>query len=214
MKIVANGAEIPFNLTEEEHFGDLVKSLLSLTNQADKLVLECKLNGEVVSLLERENFKNIPIDDVELVELKVSSKSGSIMSSLDALDEALSVFIQSFSEVSDALISGQKQNAMKKFGNTLGNWKEVVNFLRVVESSFDIDFSKMIVDGKPVSQSNDELFSLLEQIRNAIVSEDTVTIGDLVEYELKDKIEEQRVICKQLKGHILEKANQKKEQYS
>ena len=106
------------------------------------------------------------------------------------------------------LISGQKHKALTKFGETLELWRQVVNFLRVIENSFNLKFNEIEVNGKKVETANTELYSLLNSIKKAINDEDLVTISDLVEYELRDKFEEQKDICIALQKVIQEQADQ------
>ena len=203
MEIIANGVTIPFTLSREENLTELIKSLLILSNEADKLVTECKVNGEIISLMERNKYQNVPISDVKTVELTACGKSQRISELLEVLEDVFSSFISSFTKVADLLVAGQKHSALKKFSETLSNWREVVNFLRIVEATGGVCFNLYKIGEKTINQANEELFSLLTDIKKAIEVEDTVTISDLIEYELKDKITEQQAICKLLKEKIL-----------
>lgn len=212
MEVIANGQQIPFTLDDEKHFLDVLQTLLGLTNQANKLVLECKLNGEVVSLLDRSGFADIPVSQVEKIELVVANKDERIKESLAEINNALTAFIESFGEVSNLLIAGQKQSALKKFAATLEQWRKVVNFLRVIEASCSLDFKTLAVDGKTVEETNSELYGVLAEVKTAIENEDVVAIGDLVEYELKDKLEEQKKVCLVIEKQVTLQTQQKAKQ--
>jgi len=206
MNVIANGQKIPFTVTEEKNLTDILKTLLLLTNQADKLVIECKVNGEIVSLLEREQYKDRALDGIDTIELSVVRKSQRVIDSLQDIENLFPLFFEYFTEVTNALIAGQKHKAMTKFSETLNVWRQAVNFLRVIETSFKLRFSEIIVNGKSVEQANTDLYNVLNEIKTAIEHEDLVTISDLIEYELKPKIDEQKAICNHLQSVVQDEA--------
>ena len=212
MEVIANGQTIPFTPAEEKNLKDVIETLLLISHQANKLVVECKVNGEKVSLLDRSSFSDMPIEDIQKIELTVENKVTRVFESLDEIERLFPALISSFAEVSDTLIAGQKHKAMVSFSESLNNWRKIINFLRVIESSYKVKFDEVEVNGKKVEDLNKELFELLSQIKTAIENEDLVTIGDLVEYELKDKLEEQKSIISSLKNVVQEEAQRLKQQ--
>lgn len=214
MEVIANGQVIPFTLTDEKTVKDLVETLLLLTSQANKLVLECKVNGEAVSLMDRSGYADVAIETVDKIEIIVENKTARVIESLDEIERLLPVIINSFTEVSDTLIAGQKHKALTLFSESLSNWRKIINFLRVIEASYKINFAEIEVNGKTVEKMNDDLFSLLLELKQAIENDDLVTIGDLVEYELKAKLEEQISIIGSLKGVVHAEVHRLEQQFS
>lgn len=206
MEVYANGQLIPFTLTEEKSLRDVLDTLLLLSNQANKLVVECKVNDEVISLLEKEKCNDVSIDSVQKIELRVENKVQRVIESLQEIETFFPLIIEQFSEVSNSLIAGQKHKAMTVFASALDKWRRIVNFLRVIEATYRLKFAEIEVQGKKIEVANDELFNLLSEIKKAIENEDLVTIGDLVEYELKDKLEEQKNIIIVLQNIIKEES--------
>ena len=208
MQVIANGQKIPFNLTEEKNGKEVLQTLLLLTNQANKLIIECKINGEPISLLERDKFAEQPIASIETIEILVEDKTRRVVGCLKEIDGLYTKISEAFTDVSNTLIAGQKHKALNLFSEALDNWRKVINFLRVIETSYKLTFSEIEINGKKVEEANTELFKVLTEIKKAIENEDLVTIGDLVEYELKDKIKEQKNIVTTLQD-IIQKEAQK-----
>jgi len=207
MQVIANGQQIPFSLTEEKSLKDVVETLLLLTSQANRLVIECKVNEEPVSLLDRTGLQDISVEKIDKIELRVENKTTRVIESLDEIERLFPIIINSFTEVSDTLIAGQKHKALTAFTQSLGNWRKIINFLRVIEASYKLDFDTIEINGRKVDDLNTDLFNILNEIKKAIENEDLVTIGDLVEYELKDKLEEQKSVITILKNVVREKAD-------
>ena len=208
MQVIANGKKIPFNLNEEKNGKEILQTLLLLTNQANKLIIECKINGEPISLLERDKFAERPIESIESIEILVEDKTRRVIGCLKEIDGLYTKISEAFTDVSNTLIAGQKHKALTLFSEALDNWRKIIDFLRVIETSYKLTFSEIEVNGKKVEEANTELFKVLTEIKKAIENEDLVTIGDLVEYELKDKIKEQRNIVITLQD-IIQKEAQK-----
>jgi hypothetical protein len=214
MEVIANGQQIPFTLTEEKTVKDVVETLLLLSSQANKLVIDFKVNDESLSLMDRQSYADIPIETVKKIEIIVENKSARVIESLDEIERLLPVIINSFTDVADTLIAGQKHKALSIFSESLGNWRKMINFLRVIESSYKISFDEIEVNGKKVKDLNNELFTVLTEIKKAVENEDLVTIGDLVEYELKTRLEEQRNVISLLKTVVLEQVQKLESQIS
>lgn len=207
MEVIANGQQIPFTLSEEKTLKDVVETLLLLSSQANRLIIECKVNEKPVSLMDRTGFEDILVDTIEKIELRVENKTIRVLESLDEIERLYPIIINSFTEVADTLIAGQKHKAMTAFSESLNNWRKIINFLRVIEASYKLNFETIEVNGRKIDDINADLYIVLSEIKKAIENEDLVTIGDLVEYELKEKLKEQQGIISSLKTVVQEKAD-------
>ena len=93
MEVIANGQKIPFNITEEKNWSDVLKTLLLLTNQANKLIFECKINGEIISLIERNKYTDHTVESIEKIEITVANKAERVIESLKEIEKVYPTFI-------------------------------------------------------------------------------------------------------------------------
>jgi len=191
MEIWANNEKLPFEITKEETLGDLISSLLILSNQANKVVLEVIVDEKTLPLEEREKFEDQSLKSVKKVELRVENKLPIALFALEEAKRLLPDFRTSLSEVSELLMAGQKHKAMSLFGNSLVLWRKIINFIRTVGVSYHINFNEVTFDGKKIEEKNFDLLKTLQEIKAAMEREDIVSLGDLIEYELIGKVEEQ-----------------------
>jgi len=198
MEIWANNEKVPFQLTKEETLGDLISSLLILCNQANKVVLEVTVDGNVLPLEERDKFEQQSLQGVKRVDLKLENKLPIAIFALEEAKRLLPEFRGNLSDVSELLMAGQKHKAMSLFGNSLVLWRKVINFLRTVGVSYHINFNDIEFDGKKLEEKNLELLKTLQEIKAAIEREDIVSLSDLIEYELIGKVEEQSQVIDRL----------------
>lgn len=202
MEIWANNEKVPFRLTKEETLGDLIGSLLILSNQANKVVLEIVVDGLPFPLEDRAKFEDRPIREVHKVELRVENKLPIALFALEEAKRLLPEFRTNLGEVSELLMSGQKYKAMSLFSNSLVLWRKIINFIRTVGVSYHLDFNEIFFDGKRIDDKNFELLKTLQEIKAAMERGDIVSLSDLIEYELIGKVEEQSQIIDQLVGAV------------
>lgn len=198
MQIFANKNVLPFNITTEKTLGELVNSLLLLTSQANKVLTDLVVDGTPVSLDDRESFQERPLNGIETVDLTVGNKLEIVLYVLLEAKKLLPQFQASLSEVADLLMAGQKHKAMSLFGTALGIWRKVVNYLKTVGMSYELNFGAIQFEDKSLEEKNMELLGVLQEIKKAMENEDSVMLGDLIEYELLEKVAVQGRIIDEL----------------
>ncbi len=206
MEVIANGQKIPFALTGEKNLAEVLQTLFLLSSHANKLIIMCKVNGDDINLLKRQEYVNIGIDQIDKIEITVENRLERVLESLDEITRILPMISSSFGEVANFLIAGQKHKSLTLFSSVLENWRQVIGFLKVIEGTYKIKFEDLDFKGKRVIDANNELYDLLINVKNAIENDDLVTVSDLIEYEIKDKLEEQKEIIEVIKKAITEKA--------
>jgi hypothetical protein len=87
------------------------------------------------------------------------------------------------------LQSGSEKEAMENIDIIVGTLQSVVSLLQIINSTFSIDFNKLIFDDGTVEEFNNKLNSTLEEILNAFENRDIILLADLLGYELVPKIE-------------------------
>ena len=204
MEIWANNQKIPFEVQQEKNLGDLITSLLLLTNEANKVIMEIEVDGEIVPLEERQKYESRPLENIKRVNLVVEGK---LQMSLFALAEAkrmLPEFSVKLSEVSGLLMAGQKNKAMTIFANSLDTWRKIISYLKTVRVAYKLDLTNVTYDGKNIEDKNTELLKSLQEIKVALEKEDVVALSDLLEYELISQIDEQVKIIEKIEDVVKE----------
>ncbi|MFC1809295.1 hypothetical protein ACFL3D_04160 [Candidatus Omnitrophota bacterium] len=199
MQIFANKQLIPFEIKHEKTIGEIIDSLLLLTNQVNKVIIDIKVDGASVSLAERDTFQNTSLEGIEKIDLLIENKLQLVLYALQEAESHLPKFSVNLSEISELLMAGQKHKAMALFGDALVTWRKVINYLKTVALSYQLDFNKIMFGEKTIEEKNYELLHVLQEIKKAMEKEDIVSLGDLIEYELIEKVNEQGKIIEELK---------------
>ena len=202
MDIFANNQKLPFEFHNEKTLGDLIGSLLILTNQANKIITHITIDGETLALDQKDQYKDRLLEDVQKLELSLEEKLDLVLFALSEARNLLPQFTANLSEVAELLMGGQKHKAMNIFGNALLTWKSVINYLKTVGISYRLDFSTIRFDDKTIEEKNIDLLKILHEIKAAMEREDIVTLGDLIEYELIPRIDEQTQVIDKLEDIV------------
>lgn len=175
----------------------------SLRNQATIFVnLFPHLNEEIVSsrTVEEQEHVRAVIDRLHAKLSAIIEEMVNPFKSLQELTEDLKTSIQDISEVSILLQTGKDREAM----NTLVAFSDTLqDFLRVfllLKNRNDMDVSNLTISNMSFEEYYNELNSVLKELIDAFHLNDSVLIGDLLEYEIAPRLEGLVQFIKRLKS--------------
>ncbi len=168
-----------FNLVEVKLLISTIDQLTAYLNSKEK---DDSKIGSIISILESL------IKYIDAIHLKISTNfsitSGELM---DAIQESILIL----PEISEAFQVGHDKDAYDKINKIISILEICCIYLRKNISSFSAD-EKDEIEGL-----YEEINSLLTQIVEAFENGDAVLLGDLLEYELPEKLENyKRIILK------------------
>jgi molybdopterin converting factor small subunit len=103
---------------------------------------------------------------------------------LTVMTPALRNAIEGLGDVSAFLQSGNDSQAMEHVLTFLELAQKLMRILSVIRERKIADFDTLEIDSVPLAQCQNELNGLLTELSAAIADGDTITIGDLLEYEI------------------------------
>lgn len=146
---------------------------------------------------------NIPVDrdDESALSKKTYLSSDNILirtqepkaAALTAVREAkkqIPSFEKLIEEIITAQQKGEKEESINKFSRLLKSLSDVIQLFKIIEQFLPEEFDKIRIKDKPVLDINKELLEILQETKLAMEDQDYVTINDLLEYEIKPKINE------------------------
>ncbi len=188
MQLKVNGEPVDITLENEKTVGDFLKSFEEAMEQEDATTTGIVLNGTVVSAEEIDNIQNEELKDDTQIELTVISKA-QILESFKSNVNSLSDLNEKLGEISVLLQSGKDGEACSII-NMLAD--EVATFVRTARLSalFPEVHERITVDGKGLSSFFEEFSNILRDFEQALSEKDTVTVGDLAEYEIRPRLQQ------------------------
>lgn len=188
MKLKVNDGPVDITLENEKTVGDFLKSFEEAIEQEGATTTGIVLNGKTISAEEIDEIQGLPLEDDTEIELTVISKQ-QILETFSGNIESLTNLNSQLSEISVLLQSGKDGEACSII-NRLAD--EMATFVRAARLSalFPEIYEKITVDGKDLTSFFEEFSGILKDFEQALAEKDTVTVGDLAEYEISPRLQQ------------------------
>ncbi|MBQ5400918.1 MAG: hypothetical protein IIU15_06850 [Treponema sp.] len=188
MQLKVNDAPVDITLEDEKTVGDFLKSFEEAIEKEDATTTGIVLDGKSISADEIDAIQDRPLDDSTSIELTVISKP-QIIESFRGDIASLTDLSEKLGEISVLIQSGKDGEAFSII-NSLAN--EMANFVRNARLSalFPDVYEKITVDGKDLNTFFEDFSVILKDFEQALSEKDTVTVGDLAEYEINPRLQQ------------------------
>lgn len=187
MKIYVNDMELDFSLENEKTCGDILNQLEIEFEKNNGTIFSIKINDNDINAEKIDEIYLKPIEEIDSIKV-ISIFAQDIIDSLKSLSteieelnsdlEQLPVFLQGNSQSKVPVI-------LTKFADIFDNLCHIISLSAIFPNIFD----KVQIDNMGISDFIKDFGPLLEDFENAIKENDTVTIGDIAEYEIKPRFE-------------------------
>lgn len=187
MELRVNGNKVDITLENEKTVGEVLKAFEEIAASNEATTVAIKLNGSQVEPDAFEKALSCPISDETLLELTVITNEEIKEAFLKSADnfEKLS---KELMEVSVMLQGGKDSEVSKTIAN-LANEIEAFCHAATLSALFPETYRNVNIDGTDIESFFKELSPILTDFRQALADMDTVTIGDLSEYEIAPRLE-------------------------
>lgn len=171
------------------------RAVSDFLREHSRMPVEVKLNGAGILPLDlRKSLENVTIGDADKLEVRseeigklVDECLGQIDASLDELPVACRALAEVFQGEAPA-------EGFEPFQHIAEIWEHIKHQERLVASALDIELEAVEIGGATVGSLSAELNSFLEEAAQALSKNDAVALGDLLEYELAPRAEQEAAI--------------------
>ena len=186
MEIFLNGQKLDITLEDEKTVGDVLRSFEQTAAQNRCATTGIKIDGKQIEAQDFDKAAAQPIESAKRIDLSVVSE--------DAVADA---FKNAAAEIKDTVelltqIPAQLQNGGdSKARASIARLADVVdNFCHIIALStlFPERFASIKIDGKNLSAFFEDFMPVFNDLNGALSSGDTVTLGDLAEYEISPRL--------------------------
>ena len=184
MFLKVNGQDIDVTLEDEKTVGDVLTSFEDEASQNDATTVKIVLDGETVSPDRFDAILDRPLSDQTSLELTVLTKA-QLVESL----KAISGQIQELKlEEIPVLLQGGKDKEVAAIVEKLASGCDSFFHTATMSSLFPDVYDKLAIDGADFIDFFKEFLSILSDFKDAMEGNDTVTVGDLAEYEIEPRL--------------------------
>lgn len=186
MEFYINDEKIDITLENEKTIGDVLKGLEMNFEENDAAVVSLIINDTLITGKNFDEYALKDLDDNLKLEIQLITK-GEILLSFKNLQLAFKDTTKDVAEISVELQSGKEKNALltiKKLADLIEEFCRVATL-----GSLFSEYAAIKIDDKDFSEFFGEFSPVLSDLEQALQSNDTVTVGDLAEYEICPRLE-------------------------
>ena len=196
MILKVNGKEADITLEGEKTVGEVLKSFETEAAKNDATTVSIALNGRPITAKEFDDAIKTPLSEDTSIELTVVSKTD--------IADAFNISCKEFASLAKELVSipVMLQSGQDKEANLIITRlaTEIDRFCHAATLSalFPETYSKLLIDGKEIGSFFGEFAPILSDFEKALTTKDTVTVGDLAEYEISPRLEKLSAAIKEV----------------
>lgn len=186
MEFYINGELIDVILENEKNIGDVLKSFEITCEQNKLATIAIKIDGNIVSAQDFDITAAKPLKPETKFEMTVISEND-VTVSLNSLVQPFESILEEIKEIPLHLQKGEDAQAHKTI-TALADIIDQFCHAATYTALFPETFQSLKVDEKTLGEFFEDFSSVLEDFKNALENKDTITIGDLAEYEICPRI--------------------------
>jgi len=186
MNFYINGELIDVTLENEKTIGDVLRSFEKTCEDNKLATVAIKIDGKNITAETFDSYINLPLENNTKFEMTVISEND-VASSLSSLTEPFSDIIKEIKDVPMLLQKGEDASAHKTItalADIIDQFCHAATYSALFPEKFDI----LRIDGKTLGEFFEDFSKILGDFKDALENKDTITIGDLAEYEICPRI--------------------------
>ena len=186
MEFYVNGEKIDITLENEKTVSDVLKSFEEEAAKNDATTIGIKINGESVPAGDFEKVVGQELKNDTKIELNVLSK-GNLLDRLATSKARFDELSTKMSDVPVALQSGKDKEAntmIAVLADAIDEFCHTATLCALVPELYNA----LVIDGKSITEFFEEFAPIVADFEQSLESKDTVTSGDLCEYEIAPRL--------------------------
>lgn len=186
MEFYVNGEKIDITLENEKTVGDVLKSFEEEFAKNNATTVKIIVDGKEIDASKFDEECKKPLEENTKLELSVVSQA-EILDSFKELAKKCPKISEEMLSIPEKLQSGKDREVsslITKLADFIDSFCHTVS----LSALFPDSFKNIQIDGKTVKDFFTDFTQILSDFEQAISSKDTVSIGDLAEYEISPRL--------------------------
>ncbi len=214
MQISLNHSNAEIATDGIQYFGELMERVSRQALKTGEQVLRVKLNGEDLTGKDRSHLKEMPIADIQEIEIQTGDPKILARSSLYSVADFLEKLLNELQHTAEYFRLGDAEKSNRSFVRCLDGLQVFMHSLEQCRRLLGISFELIYVPSNSeayeitVAENRRKLFEVLDGMIEAQANQDWILLADLLEYELIPILEDWRqiipVILKKTQAEVLE----------
>ena len=186
MELFINGQKLDITLEDEKTAGDVLRSFEKTADQNRCATVAIQIDGKKIDAEAFDEAAKAPLDNIKRIDLTVVSEDAVC----DAFKEAAADIkdtVELLAQIPAQLQGGGDSKArasIARLADTVDNFCHSI----ALSTLFPARFGAIKADGKNLSAFFEDFMPVFNDLNGALESGDTVTLGDLAEYEISPRL--------------------------
>ncbi len=200
MEINLNNQKEDFPTEGIQCFGQLMESLSKRAADEGGSVLTVRLNGEDITGRDRTHLEELPLTDIEELEIQTGDPKNLARSTLYSIADFHEQLLRELQSTAELFRLGNDERSNQSFLRCIDGLQVFMHSLESCRKLLGISFELLFIPGsdgqsdQSVAESRRKLFAVLDNMFDAQTDQDWVLLADMLEYELTPALEDWRQI--------------------
>jgi len=188
MKILIDGRSDILSSDNGYSVGEILRQIEEFLLKIGRISLGATLDG---TPLMRDNSKVLEklVDDYEVLEIKTGEIRRQAYNALSEVKAHLPGIVQKVKNVSERIQSGELVQGYKTLAGCADLMNGMVRVIEEVKTLAGVDLNELELPGDSVTERLKVVSEVLGRTKEALDARDTVTVADMMEYELAPNLE-------------------------
>lgn len=172
-----------------------------LLQERGRVMLSVSLDGQTVAPEDLAGrLENVPLDTVGVLDVRSSSLADLVRQGLRELEESLPELPVACRKLAEVFHGEAPEEGFDPFNELARIWSHVKAQQVRIATALKLDLAGFEIHGCPVGTHHEELNAFLEEAAQALQDGDCILLGDLLEYELAPRAEQELALVELLKS--------------
>ncbi len=178
----------------------MVAAVSDLLHDRGRSIVSVSIDGTSIdSALLADTLASKQLDSVRVLEINSESTAKLVADSLTELEAVLPELPNACHELARVFQGTAPQSGYEPFQQLAGIWSHVKARQAMIAHSLGLDLDREPFNGRSLGEAHAELNSFLSEAAGALESGDLILLGDLLEYELAPRAEQEFAITRLLR---------------
>jgi hypothetical protein len=182
MDLFVNGTKVDVTLENEKTIGDVLRSFEMNCEQDNAAVIGINVDEKKVDADSFDSYAEKPLTENTKIEFSVITKEA-VGESFKRLSTLFNTLAERMEQIPIDLQSGRGKEVSESITQLADNI-ELFCHTAALSSLFPETYKSILINNKPFSDFFADFTPILSQFEEALLSNDTVLVGDLSEYEI------------------------------
>ena len=185
MDILVDGEKSFDGLEWTGTLSEVIVDVCDRLNDAGRAVLQISVDGDALSLDSfEEDLGEKALCEVSVLEIRSESVLTLVEATIEELQDVLPELPSVCHQLAEVFQRGEPKEGFEKLPQLLDIWHAIKTREDQICRALKLEPDLLVVDGASLPQLQAQLNEILGKTAVALETEDTVALGDLLEYEL------------------------------